>query len=394
MTRPLVLALLAALTISSSVAARLPDADDEARRAIELLDRLAAARLTIDWPDRPLVVAIEELSQALPVPLAADFLSLERLGIGPTDPLDLRLRDASGLAVLGAIAGQLGDAWERPRFEVAGGRLVLTTIEGARALRHLVVYDVRDLLAAGVADALARELAVGAPGEDAAGAAQEGAMEGGGAGEAQDDDAEAEGDGMMPLTPGRALILLLIEHVDPDVWLEVGAGLAKITDRSGVLIVTAPATTHRMLRDALARLRRAEAATIGVHASIVDLPRATWERIVDRAQPDDPRLVDRVRAAEGRLRWKSAASAALGTESRFEAQDEAIEVLLEITPTRDAARETTRAAVRVRCVEGSDRREVAATVTLPPGFGGAVLELPAATPGAEVRLLLLAPTAG
>ena len=42
---------------------------------------------------------------------------------------------------------QLGDEFERPRFEVHAGQVVLTTIAATELMRLTDAYDVRDLIA-------------------------------------------------------------------------------------------------------------------------------------------------------------------------------------------------------------------------------------------------------
>lgn len=394
-----------------------PDAGDELERALSILDRIDVVTASVNYADTSLAEAIEDLNWFLDVPLTADWEALEVIGVDADSELTLRLEDAPLATVLRAVALQLGSDFDRPCLEVFGGSmLVLTTDDATERMRLTDVYDVRDLLADGRAAPALRQTApsgAGAetpalptgletPTETAPPAEPEPARGVTGAAGATTRPGwrlparEDEDDPAVPparrRTPGADLMTLICEHVDPDAWIEYGGTRASISERDGVLMVSAAPTLHRGVRDALRRLRRAYASFVTIDAVIVDVPRSLFDRLARRHELSSAGLGRGLLAAdETRILWRAEAGVTPGAPLVFESRSEGGLVRLELLPTFDQVTGTLAVAVDAASKHDADERAVRTTVTIPYRQGGATIELPAAAAGDVVRLVVLIP---
>jgi hypothetical protein len=378
---PTVMIALGAATMSS------PTDDGVVGRSIAVLERLDATTTSVDFDREPLETVIEMLDGAGPAPVAADWTALETLFVGPDDEITLHLEDVAFSTVLAAVTLELGDDLERPLFEVHGGRVMLTTLDATAAMGVTDVYDVRDL----VADERtferlrAERTPVDAP-EPPPGEVE------------ADEDAptlpevDVPTTASGPVSPTFALMELLTEHIDPEAWTTYGGNRATMSDRNGAVLVTAPPSIHRRLRDALTRLRRATSSAVNVDATIVDLPRAAFERLArrhDRGSAVLGRAV--VGAADAVVLWQSTAGATAGRELSIESEAEGVGVELRLNPRLDPRTGILTVDLEAQTQAGADRRAVSTTVTIPGRRGAAVVELPAARSGATARFLVLLP---
>jgi len=380
----------------------------ELDRSLSILDELEATVISAEYQERALEDVIGELDGQLAVPVRADWEALAGILVDEDDEVTLRLESASATTVLAGVAIQLGDDFERPTFEVYAGQVILTTLAGTEEMRSTDAYDVRDLLAAGGAleELRGREGA----GRQTDAAAEAGQREGE-AGASRDVGGEAGGEAggdargavnveellagaeeAPPPTPGEELMLLIAEHVDPEAWLELGGGRARISEREGVVLVTASATTHRQFRDVLARLRRMNPRGVAMDAAIVDVPRSVVEELTGRFGPGSAGLARAVMdLAEGKPVWQAVSTVALGEQWTVESARGEIAVTVRLTPRFDRETGLLGMAVEARSVEGADRRSVRTTAALQAKGGAVVVELPSATAGARARVLVVIP---
>ncbi len=438
---------LAVTTLAVTTLAGAPtiraEGGDELERSLAILRGLDATRTSVNYVDLPLGEVLEDLNRFLDVPLSADWDSLLALGIDARTELTLRLEEAPLGTVLAAVAFRLGTGFDRPRVEVfRAGMLVLTSDEGTERMRLTDVYDVRDLVADGralgelrrTAPSGATEPGATEPGATEPGATDRAAPDAGapdprapspsdgepgvrgvnGAGGAttrpgwrippREDETDAPASappaltpaltpGLTPaMTPAMELMILVCEHVDPEAWIGFGGTRAVISERDGVLLVSAAPTVHRSFRDVLRRLRRACSTQVAIEAAIVDVPLALYRRLERRHETTSAAFGEALLAAdEATVLWRAATGAAVDETIRVESKGDDATIALAIRPTLDRATAMLRLEIDAASRRGDDERSVRTAVTIAHRNGAATLELPAATAGETVRLLVLLP---
>jgi hypothetical protein len=201
------------------------------------------------------------------------------------------------------------------------------------------------------------------------------------------------GDG-RPLSPGEQLIMLITDHIDPEAWTNFGGDRARVSERNGLIILTASPTVHRRLQSALELLRKASPQNLLIEASIVDVPRSAYERISRvsgagasaslRSMPEAVTL------------WNALEPIAVGATLTTQSTSQGADIRVSITPRFDGASGSLRIEVDASTEADGDKRSVKTTAALAggSGSGGAsdtAIEFPSTgTPAPEyVRLLLL-----
>jgi hypothetical protein len=407
------------------------EAGDDLDQALALLDQLDRQRVTVAWNETRLSAAIAELAGRLEMPVRADWDALERIGVRDDDRIDLTLAQARGSTVLAGLTLLLGDEFDRPTFEAFAGQIVLTTHEATASMRMTDVYDVRDLLRNDAA--VERLRATAAPARSEASTAEssngdasydesmsDGETEPGGKikrtdqpEETPDDDEEDQDEEpahddspwalpapVVPdatprraeLRPGEELIRLITNHVDPEAWMNYGGSVALMSDHAGAVLVSAPATVHRRLRRTLALLREADPAGVAIDAAVVEAPRAALKPLMRRYDAASA-LLGRslIGLPQSTVMWRSMLTVAMDEQARVESVSDASQFTLTVEPAHDE--ETGRLTMHViaTSMADNDTRSIDTIVFIPEKLGGAVLELPAATPGDKARYLILLP---
>lgn len=393
------LSLLAAVALSSPLQA------DPLDDALAILESLQSVTPAARYEDAPLGAVIADLADRAPVGCWADWKSLERLLIHRDDELSLTMPEGPLATLFAAVALHLGDEFERPVFEVYEGQIVLSTLEATASMAMTSVYDVRDLTAddtviADLGGAGPDEMVEPAEARDEAGSAPDTAEPApppppppptgsGPQGLRSIGDIGALTRSVVPdrpRTPAERLWHLIAQHVDPDAWRDLGGSRGLVDDHDGLLLVTAPATTHRRFRAALDRLRRARPTALEVEAAIVDCPQAELDRYSRRLPLGSARLARSLLGSdEVAVRWHTRGVVAIGEawsasgadgqvdlDSRQDAETGAITVHLEAISTLDG-----------------DERRVTTTIAVPLRDGGAVIEMPG--DGEMLRLVVVIP---
>lgn len=332
-------------------------ADEQLEQALSLLDALDRASVTAHYESERLVDVIADLGTRLPMPLRLDEDALRRIGVTETDRVSLHLPQSTASSALSALATALGDQFDVPIYEVHAGQVVLTSTGGAALMALTDVYDVRDLLVDEHPVSMLRQ---------------------------------ADEEAGPPRTDGAELMLLICDHVDPDAWFELGGNRATISERDGVMLLTAPPTTHRKFRTVLQQLRRAFPTEVALDVAIIEIDVADHDQVTRRYDPGSVGLMPALRAAAGRTLWETSAIDAVGEPCRIESTVEGVAVELELRPELERETGQLRIGVTLATESGDDRRSLQTTTVLSTGRGGAVLEIPAAEPGETRRLLLLA----
>jgi hypothetical protein len=359
---------------------------DELADALAVLQQVDAARMSIDAHDERLSDVVAELAAHSPVPLRADWPSLSRLGVHPDTPLTLKVNSGSGLTVMSAVAVALGDEFERPMFEAHAGGLVFTTQHGAATMRLTGVYDVRDLLADAALVSTLRDSAPMMKQDTDAPPEPEKAN-----GRSPDEAAPADDD--RPLSPGEQLIMLITDHIDPEAWTNFGGDRARVSERNGLIILTASPTVHRRLQSALELLRKASPQNLLIEASIVDVPRNAYERI-SRVSGASASSASIRSLPEALTLWTAAEPVAVGATLTTQSASQGTDIRVSIAPRFDAASGSLRIEVDASTDANGDQRSVKTTAALAggSGSGGATvtaIELPSTGTPEHVRLLLL-----
>ena len=398
-----------------------PPETGELNRAIEILERLDGIPLTAEYRNEKLEEVINDLNGHLPIPVRADWRSLERLGVHPDDQVTLRLNPTVASTVLAALVMTIGDEFERPVFEAHAGQMVLTSLQGSAPMRITATYDVRDLLAN---EELIQQLRDDFTAPDQQPATQpdsahepeakpapDAAPEPAPQNEPMGPLSRRHGPGgnpnlpiphfdeqpptpqqSRPLSPGEQLYMLITDHVDPEAWMNFGGDRARVSDANGVLMITATPSVHRSFRDALDALRRANPSTITIDAAIVDLPRSLYEQLVRQSPPNSAPLAAAIRTASAsKILWQTTAGVALGAHLDTESSSEDANVRIALASAMDPKAGVLTLAVEASTKHGADQRRVKTSIALTGDQGAAVIELAPATRSDSVRLLLLIP---
>lgn len=404
--------LAAGVIVWTAVAGGTDDAG-QLQTAIRQLDELDWVVLSVDYQDEPLERIMADLDQRMPVELRADWPALKRIGVRGHERVSFRLSNASAATVLAGLTLVLGDEFEHPIFEAHGGQIVLSTLAMTAAMQLVDVYDVRDLLADGRAvERLRAELPLPAPPEVSPEASR-GASPERPAEDARETGPQREPDsgsapqtqeageverllGDVPstrlLSPGEELLRLISDHVDPEAWIQFGGSRAKISERNGVLMVTAPPTTHRRLREALRLLRLTIPSSISLDAAIVDLPAVRLTALGRRHQRGTAALAEAILAtAEATIRWRTVAVVSIGSVLEVESGWDDVVASLRLRPSFDVETGRLSLAVEASLRLDADHRRVSTTASFAHRRGGAVIELPPARPSDIRRLLVLIP---
>lgn len=400
--------MLAAGVIVWTAVAGGPDDAGQLQAAIRQLDELDWVVLSVDYQDEPLERIMADLDQRMPVELRADWPALKRIGVRGHERVSFRLSNASAATVLAGLTLVLGDEFEHPIFEAHGGQIVLSTLAMTAAMQLVDVYDVRDLLADGRAvERLRAELPLPAPpvspeasperpAEDARETGPQREPDSGSAPQTQEAGEVERLLGDVPstrlLSPGEELLRLISDHVDPEAWIQFGGSRAKISERNGVLMVTAPPTTHRRLREALRLLRLTIPSSISLDAAIVDLPAVRLTALGRRHQRGTAALAEAIlAAAEATIRWRTVAVVSIGSVLEVESGWDDVVASLRLRPSFDVETGRLSLAVEASLRLDADHRRVSTTASFAHRRGGAVIELPPARPSDIRRLLVLIP---
>ena len=321
--------MIASLTISLMLVGGSAGASGELEQAIELLERLDTISLSVRYEGQVLKLVVDDLNQRIGVPIRADWEALRRLGIRPHNQVWFRLEQASASTVLAGLTLTQGDEFGRPVFESHAGQLVLTTVEATAAMRLVDVYDVRDLIAdEPLVQQLRERSPIGPPATTEEGSPSEDAAPEDPGGDDPRleippvEELLSQTEAPPPPTPGEELLLLISDHVDPEAWINFGGSRALITELDGVVFVTAPPTTHRKFREALRYLRMANPASVTIEATIVDVPRDDFDRMVRRYDRGPSALVQAIQAAStGTVLWQARSIVAMDELLQVESGD-------------------------------------------------------------------------
>jgi hypothetical protein len=352
-------------------------ATSELDRAMAVLQAADESRLAVDFQKEMLAPALMEIAAQLPVPLRADWKALERLGVREDTTVTLRLNGVAGLAAVASLALGLGDEFERPVCETDGTGLVLTSLNGASTMRVTGVYDVRDLLANESLVGHLRDTAPmmhGTTPEREVGA---------------DSPREATSQPAR-LTPGEQLVLLITDHIDPDAWINFGGNRGRITERDGLILLTAQPMVHRRFRDALDRLRAADPRSLAIEAIIVELPRAAFDKIGRLHGAGSAALAAAVRAdAEATVFWRSGDPIMLDKQLIADSVTGDSKVHVAVEPVFDRERGTVNLTVDAAVNSPGDERSVKTTVAITSDSIAVPIELPASGSAPQIRMLIL-----
>jgi hypothetical protein len=403
--------MIQALIALSAMGVAPAAAADELERCIELWERLDREVITANYDGDPLEQVVDELSHQLAIPLRVDWKALDELALHRGSEVTLRVEFAHATSALRALAQSLGQTHRRPLVEPFGDQVVLTSPAGAAAMRLTACYDIRDLLGnEAVIDRLKRQLDGGDaaesgpasepvpggasdPAKNANDAAEEGPHRDG-EGDDEDKSVDIEDDAgaapPRPLTPGEKFAWLLTDHVEPDAWIQFGGNRASISERDGILIISAPPSTHLQVREALRRLRQVNPASILLDAAIVDLPRNAFQLLSRGHEAGSPAVAHAIfNGAESRILWRTTGVLAPGSPLSIESLSDGIAVTLDLDASLDETATNLLLSASATSAHGADRRSVKTTATFIEKRGSAIIELPAASQGDSVRMLVL-----
>lgn len=361
-------------------------AGDDLVLSMEILDRLDALPAAVDVSDERLDAVLAAWSAQWSVPVLGDWDALAGIGIRPRDPVTFAIRDASASSALAGLSMALAKDFARPRFDVSEGRVVLTTIDGLGAMQVTDVYDVRGLLESdAVLERLQRRRPVdpGRPEEEA---------------DAPPTNEPGLLPPMEPIDPASVaprprateLVDLIVEHVDPDLWVMFGGVAARVSERDGVLMISAPASTHRKIRQALRRLQATMPRNVTFDLAVIEVAGPVMEQLRRRHDANSDTLVRAaLRHDDTIARWRTSAVVAIGRRLEVHTTKPDVDVALHVLPTFDASLGLLSLEIRLDAALSGTSTEMLTAVDLTMPYGGVLLDLGAAGRASGLYLAVL-----
>jgi len=376
------LAAVVALLVAVPSGRSDPGSDELLDRALGDLEEVARTPVTLEARGLEAVEAVRRLAEQSPLPLIADWAALEEVGTWDDRPVSVDIRRGGLESALDALVAQLGDEYAPVTWEWHAGGLVITTVDASAAMGLTEVYDVHDLLAA---DETIRSIEAASPAPRPSEPPAEAEETAGEAAPIGDLDP-------FERTPAESLLHLIVQHVDPEAWIDFGGDRARVSTHGDLVIVTAPPRLHGRLQSALARLRATNPSMVDLEFAVVDLPADAWEVLERRHDRGTAALARAIlRDESAAVLWRARRlPASLETPLRVEVANGPIEIAVACT-ARQADDGSTELALDVRTAHGTDVRSVTTRVPAPRFRGSVIVELPSATPSDDLRLLVAVP---
>jgi general secretion pathway protein D len=227
----------------------------------ELNRTLDTVQPEVNFEDQPFDQVVGFLTDVSRMNIAVDWEDLASNGIDRDKPVSLRLNDVKLRTVLSEVLTQVGG--DVPlKFAVGEGLVRVATKEKLDRDKHILVYDIRDLLTEIPRFVGRTELDALDSGPERGGEAGGGdlfAPRGG--------DLEAVGpNGDRDEEMVDQIMDLVRDVVEPDSWRETGGGEAALRELNGQLIVYNTSEAHQQVRALLSQLREARALMVMVEA--------------------------------------------------------------------------------------------------------------------------------
>ena len=338
----------------------------ELDRHVELLDRAAAVRISMEFDGTPLEQAFAAVSEAAQLPAFLDTRELLAYGFDPAEPVHLIFRDTPALTAFEMLGDALGGDFGGVRVEAYGGLLRLTTDSVANRVPMVQRYEIRDILEDAERlerlDAAQRELR-------------------------QSDDAVEE----LILSADMALRLLieiLQDMVHPDGWRDLGGTRAITLTQAGSIIVIGPASTHRLVRQALSEIRRPQTASMIFEAMLVRVERSVVGDAIAR-YPAGSRTLARALTRGHDVRFRSFGTVSVGGTWRVEYGRGEERAGIAFAPMSDGVRGVLRCMIGAQIAGPGGVRSVDTDVDLAPDQQAIIAEIPGDPAEAHVLLLVI-----
>ncbi|MSR18868.1 MAG: hypothetical protein EXS00_06855 [Phycisphaerales bacterium] len=187
-------------------------APDQLTSDITMVRQLQAQ--TVSIPARHMT--IEEFlglaSAQFDTPITGDWAALDAVAISREDEVDIGCKGATVLGALDSVAQLCGEPIERPRLEVFGGRVILTTDAGMKSMRATRIYPAGEM--------------------------------------------------------AKEWLEMIMNHVDPEGWVDSGGVRASAEVRDGSLVVTASTRAHAEIESLIASWRHSHPLAVRVSLAI------------------------------------------------------------------------------------------------------------------------------
>ena len=305
------------------------------RRVIELMKQ----KVTINFTESPFRDVLDYFTDAIAgLKIYPDWKTLEdQLDVTKETPVTLRLSELPLDIGLTRVLEQVGDAGLHPHWEVQDGMLLISSEEKLDERKHVVVYDVRDLVmpipdfndppnlnlgggtggGGGGAGGGGGGFGGGGGGGFGGGGGGGGGSGGGGQGTGPYDNYDEDEDSNMER------LLEIIQQSVPsdeaspeDYWLGGGAGGNRILQFHRNLVIRTTGKNHMQIGRLLAMLREARSILINVETRFLNLATGWFEEIgvdLDMYFNTNNELMDQARAADPNARLSDFFNPGTGT---------------------------------------------------------------------------------
>lgn len=200
--------------------------------------------------------------------------------------------------------------------------------------------------------------------------------------------------------PIDALAYLIVEHTNPEIWRAYGGNAAVLDILDGQLLITAPPTVHRNVRELLQGLRSANPIGFAIEASVVDIAADAMMRLSRRYEADSPALYTAILTAEeAQLRLRISAPGERDQPMRFTRRTDDLSIAINLHASRHDDDGLMHVSIVASVESPTSQSEVHTTCIFPRRTGTGVIELERFSGSSDrsveedqyIRLLLLRP---
>jgi general secretion pathway protein D len=221
-----------------------------------------------NFEDAPLEAVIEHLQEIQKINIAVNWEDLIANGIEKEKAVTVQLRNLPFRTVLKEVLAQVGGD-TRLAFSISDGLLRIATKDKLDKDKHVLVYDIRDLLVNVPRFTNAARM-------DPSQAMNQNQGMGGGGGGSQlfqgNQGYEQNQQGAAPTGDIVQRIMEIIRQtVEPDSWVDTGGGDGSIRELNGQLIIYNTSDAHSQIRGLLDQLRAASALQIAMEARFLNV---------------------------------------------------------------------------------------------------------------------------
>lgn len=228
---------------------------------------------------------IDDLRERFNLNIHVSWAQLEKIGVRRDERIEVKLKQIPLATLLDIVLREVGDAEFSLNFIVSNGILRITSSELTREPTLLRMYDVTDLIESGYAirrfantpvlglELTGREFIGGELRREGGGGFGGGGGGGGGrgGGGAIFGDPGDEADRRTVMERLQEIVDLIVDSVDPELWVQTGGDTASIRAFGTTLLIRHTLRGHQKVADLLDMLRSSQPEPLDADVAVVRL---------------------------------------------------------------------------------------------------------------------------